>query len=95
VKLACTSAMTKADLVARSAAMKIPRTRSLSLVARIRMRAGLGVDQVPPKRRRDDHWTMRMMPLMSEEMEAVMMMTSNWSRSSRGERVDVAVHYGD
>lgn len=38
---------------------------------------------------------MKMMLLMLEGMEAVMTMTSNWLRSSRGGRVDVAIHCGD
>ena len=77
VKPDYTSATTRAVLAARLAAMRIPRTRSLSLVARIRTRAGLGVDRVPLRRRRDDRWTMRTMLLMWEGTEAAMTMTSS------------------
>jgi hypothetical protein len=76
-KLACTSATTRADSVARSAAMRIPRMRSLSLVARVKMRVGLGVDRVRLRRRRDDRWTMRTMLLMLGGTGAVTTTTSS------------------
>lgn len=91
VKPACTSATTKADSAALLAAMRTPRTRSLSSVARTGMRVGSGVDRVPLRRNRDDRWTTRTMLLMLEGTAAAMTMTSNWSRSSRGGRVDVAM----
>jgi hypothetical protein len=89
VKLACTSAMTRADSAAHSVAMTIPQTRSLNLVARVRMRAGLAVDRVLLRRRKDDRWTTRKILLMLEGTAAVMMtMTSNWWKLSPDERVD-------